>query len=456
LSKFRVAIIIVMMSAVLICEARPGCAGVLTYRGALIDSLNYSASLRVKYEDIRISDAQYRSNFAGLFPEVNISGRAERYENLDHRNDAAINTIGNEVVGGNQSSWRSAFYLSGQYYFSHWYKKRYEVDYYDKLKDSSVHQCEIELKRMIKDVTEIFGGIAEGKIKLQYSDKILQRLYAIYFIKKEAFAAGQFSYEDVLKAESDAINMEKETAKARKDLSEFLERLSNYTGERYSIQNTEIVNLRIAGMPSEVDDTKAIEGMPEFRAQQKQLEAIKAKEKSIGNNYLPDVSLYARYDFYNSSPYSLDSAMNDVRQSAYNVGVMISIPLFDGGVKKWQRKQSFYEIKKQEETVRAAITEKNKDLKTLRAGYTEVSKSYNHYKKLNDQYQKLTDINRRALTLGERSKLDIMDLEKDALTIERDFIIAEHSVAIYEKQIALELDYKNFVSEYDGDWACKY
>jgi hypothetical protein len=68
----------------------------------------------------------------------------------------------------------------------------------------------------------------------------------------------------------------------------------------------------------------------------------------------------------------------------------------------------------------------------------------------------MMDISNKALLLGERSKLDIMDLEKDALTVERDFIIAEHSVAIYEKQIALELDYKNFVSEYDGDWACKY
>ena len=455
MGRFRVAII-VMIGAVLICGNWPAWAGVLTYRSAVNDSINYSAALRVKAEDIRISEAQYRANYAGLYPELNLSGRAERYENLDHRNDAAFNTIGNEVVGGSQSAWRSAFYLSGQYYFSHWYKKRYEVDYYEKLRDSSVHQCEIELKRTIKDVTEIFGGIAEGKIKLQYSDKILQRFYEIYTLKKEAFTAGQFSYEDVLKAESDAINMEKEITKTRKEISEYLERLSNYTGERYSVQNTEIVNLRVAGLPSALDETIAIEGMPEFKARRKELEAIKTKEKAIGNNYLPDVSLYARYDFYNSSPYGLDYAMSDVRQSAYNVGLLVSIPLFDGGVKKWQRKQSLYEVKKQEENVRATITEKNKDLKILQSGYAEVSKSYNHYKKLNDQYQKMTDIGSKALSLGERSKLDIMELEKDALTVERDFIIVEHSVAIYEKQMALELDYKNFVSEYDGDWACKY
>lgn len=445
-----------MMTAALIGGTKSGWAGVLTYRSAVADSINYSASLRVKAEDIRIADARYRSNYAGLYPEVNVSGRAERYESLDHRNDGTINTINNEVVGGSQSAWRAACYLSGQYYFSHWYKKRYEVGYYEKLRDSSVHQCESELKRMIKEVTEIFGAIAEGKIKLQYADKILQRLSGIYTLKKEAFAMGQFSYEDVLKAESDAIAMEKETTKTSKELTEYLERLSNYTGKRYSVPNTEVVNLRMAGLPSAAAEAAVIEGMPEFQARRKELEAIKTREKAIGNNWLPDASFYARYDFYNSSPDGLDYAMNDMRQSAYNVGLLISLPLFDGGVKKWQRRQSLYEIKKQEENIRQVVAEKNKDLKILQSGYAEVSKTLNHYNKLNSQYRKMMNINSKALFLGERSRLDIMELEKDALTVERDCRITEHSVAIYEKQIALELDYKNFVSAYDGDRACRY
>ncbi|MEN6375147.1 MAG: TolC family protein, partial [Smithella sp.] len=311
-------------------------------------------------------------------------------------------------------------------------------------------------KKMIKEVTEIFGAIVEGKLKLEYSDKILNRLSKIYIVKKEAFGAGQFSYEDVLKAESDAISMEKEITKTRKELDENLERLSNYTGKRYSILNMEVVNLIISGIPSVADETKSIEGMPEYQAHRKELEAVKTREKAIANNYLPDASLYARYDFYSSSPDGLDYAISDMRQSAYNVGLMISIPLFDGGVKKWQRRQSLYEIKKQEESIRQVINEKNRDLKILHSGYAEVSKSFDHYKKLNDQYRKMIDISTKALSLGERSKLDIMELEKDALAVERDFRIVEHSVAIYEKQIALELDYKNYVSEYNGDWACKY
>ncbi|MEQ8215019.1 MAG: TolC family protein [Smithellaceae bacterium] len=455
MGKFKAAVVTMVMT-MLVCPAHNGCAGVLTYRDVLLDSINYSASLRVKSEDINISNAQYRSNYAGMYPAINLTGSAERYENLDNRNEGNLYSINNEVVGGSSSAWRSGFYLSGQYYLSYWYKKRHEVGYYEKIRDSSVHQCEVELKKIIKDVTEIFGAIVEGKIKLQYSDKILNRLSKIYTVKKEAFRAGQFSYEDVLKAEADTVDSEKEITKIRKELTEYLERMSNFTGKRYSISDTEIVYLPITGLPSIISEKSGIEGMPEYQARRKELEAVKKKEKANANNYLPDASFYARYDFYGSSPDALDCALNDVRQSAYNVGLMISIPIFDGGVKKWRHRQSLYEIKKQEESIRQVINEKNRDLKILRSCYAEVFKSFNHYKKLNDQYRKMIEISNKALSLGERSRLDVMELEKDALAVERDCKIMEHSVAVYEKQIALELDYKNYVSEYNGDWACKY
>ena len=99
----------------------------------ITDSIGYCASLRVKSEDVFISDAQYRSNFAALYPVVTLGGRAERYENIDNRDNTTINTIDNEVVGGYDSAWRSSVSLSGQYAVSNWYKKIYETGYYKKL-----------------------------------------------------------------------------------------------------------------------------------------------------------------------------------------------------------------------------------------------------------------------------------------------------------------------------------
>ena len=89
----------------------------LTYRNAVVDSLHHSPNLRMKVADIKISEVQYKASFAGLFPTINLSGRTERYENLDDRNTSGFDTIGNEVVGGYQNAWKSSLNLTGQYYF---------------------------------------------------------------------------------------------------------------------------------------------------------------------------------------------------------------------------------------------------------------------------------------------------------------------------------------------------
>ncbi|OGC41923.1 hypothetical protein A2Y85_01345 [candidate division WOR-3 bacterium RBG_13_43_14] len=454
MGKYKSFFVLILIIFISFTEVKSH-ADVLVYGDAVIDSIRHSANIGMKIEDIRISDAQYRENFAGLYPTINIAARAERYENIDRHDQTTFASIGNEIVGGNESAWKTSTYIMGQYYLSHWYKKRFETAYYEKLRDSSVHQCEAEAKKVIRDVTEIFGTLLEAKIKLKYATGILNCLYDILKIKKEAFTAGHYSYEDVLKAESDAVNMEKDIAKIKKEISEISLNLSGYTGSRYT-ESTEVEQLVLAGYLPLTEEKMAIAEAPEYKARQKEMEAIRNKEKAATFGLLPDVSIYGRYDLYNSSPDNLDNSFRDIRPVSYSVGLLISLPLFDGGAKFWARKRSTYEIRKQEENIRATYEEKKKDIKTLQAGYDALAKQCKHYKKLNEQYEKMQEISKKAYDLGERSKIDILELEKDALTMERDLKITEQSMAIYEKQFALELDYNKFLRDYNGNWACRY
>ena len=70
-------------------------------------------------------------------------------------------------------------------------------------------------------------------------------------------------------------------------------------------------------------------------------------------------------------------------------------------------------------------------------------------------YGKMLTITKKASALGERSLMDIMEMEKDSLTVERDRKATEHALAAYEKRLALEMDYEQFVSEYGGDKVCQ-
>jgi outer membrane protein TolC len=430
-------------------------AQALNHKDVVIDALRHSPNLRMRIEDIRISDAQYRTSFAGLLPSINISSRGERYENLDTRNSANIETIGNEVVGGNQSSWRSSVNLTGQYYFSHWYKKRYETKYYEQLKDSSVHQCDAEAKKVIREVTDNYGSLLEAKLKLDYSTRILRRLKDIVKIKKDAYAVGHYSFEDVLKAETDVVSTEREITRIQKDMTDLLHRLSGYTGGSY-FENTVIDPIMFQGEIVPIDEKRAAAGTPEYKVRQKEMEAMRSKATSTRNNLLPDISFYGRYDLFNSSPDGLDASLKDTRPSSYSAGVLISLPLFDGGARLWEWRKNLYEIRKQEESIRATLEERYKDIKTIYDGHHNLTRSYRHFKKLDDQYAKMMSISKKAQSLGERSNLDMLELEKDALSVERDLKITEQTLAVYETQMELELDYNKFLRKYDGNWACSY
>jgi outer membrane protein TolC len=455
LPKFSNIVPRVSLVLLIVFIAHPCRADFLDYRNVVTDSIGYSAALRVKRQDVFIADAQYRGSFAGLYPEINLGGRAERYESLDHRNNNNINSIGSEIIGSNQSAWKSSLSLSGQYYVSHWYKKRFEANYYEKLRDSSIHECEAEQKKMIREVTDIFRSIAEGKIKLKYANEILTRLNEISRLKREASANGQFSYEDVLKAQTDVLNTQKDITSINKDIRESFENLRNYTGKGYP-EDLEIIYLPFNSKLPIEDETSVIAQTPEYKARQKELEAYRFKEKSTGNNFLPDISVYGRYDLYNSSPNSMDDSLRDVRPTDYSVGVHINLPLFDGGVREWERKRTLHELKKAQENVRLVFNEKIKEIKTLQVGYAELSKSYANYKKLNEQYEKIMAINKKSKLLGERSNLDIIELEKDALIVERDLKIVEHTMAVNEKQLSLELNFNEFVGDYGGNRTCKH
>ncbi len=444
---------VVLFLAVVFCSVSR--AEELTYRDAVRDTISQSARVRVKIEDINVSDAAYRQNFAGLYPEITVNSRIEKYENLDKRNEQGINTISGEVIGGGVSAWRSSAYLWGQYYLSHWYKKRFEANYYERLKDMSVHDCEAEVKKLIREVTDVFCSLSEGRIKIRYASEILKRLRGVLHLKKQSYKNGQIAYEEVLRTEADAVSQEKDLAALRKEFKENLDRLHSYTGKAYR-DDVDVEKLVSSGSMQISDFRQLIDHTPEYKARMRELEALKYKEKAANNNFWPDISLYGRYDYYGSNTNNLNDALHDLRETALTGGILISLPIFDGGVRKWERKKNMYEVRKREESVKAVIEEKGRDIKTLYTGYTELSRSLKHYKKISDQYAKMLNISKKAHDLGERSMIDIIEMEKEALTVERDLKVTEHSLAAYEKRLVLETDYRNFIMEYYGDSACKH
>ncbi|MBN1546695.1 MAG: TolC family protein [Syntrophaceae bacterium] len=170
---FRTFIVVLavmfLTGAVTIAAAEP-----ITYRGVIEAAIHSSSGLKVKEQDVMIAQATYRQALAALYPQLTLTGRLERYENLDEQSQD-IESVNNELVGG-VSSWRSMASLSGQYDISSWYKKRYEVSFYQKLRDAAVFDCMAESKKLAREITDLFGRLAEGQIRLKYGAEIIKSL----------------------------------------------------------------------------------------------------------------------------------------------------------------------------------------------------------------------------------------------------------------------------------------
>ncbi|PKL51450.1 MAG: hypothetical protein CVV37_06445 [Nitrospira bacterium HGW-Nitrospira-1] len=421
----------------------------ITYKDVIKEAVNTSARLNVKAEDIDISEANYRQSRASLYPEFNLNTRVEKFESLLDNAQNGLSTIAGEVVSGAQDEWRATASFSGEYSLSNFYKKNHEISYYERLKESVSYEYVSEEKKLLREITDTYSALSEGKIKLEYTDEIIKRLRNIYALKKRLHKEGEISYEELLKTEVEIENAEKERSGIKREIKESIARLSLYTGKTFK-EDEEVEKFSSDGRSFSDTAVSRIEDSSEYMTKQKELEALREKMKAIKNNALPDVSIYTRYDFYGSDTEKFRNSLDNFRKTAFTTGILASIPLFDGGRRKWGRVRSIHEIKRQEESLKVVKEEKLMDIETLQIGYSELSKTIDHYTRLINNYRQLFDITKKAHKLGERSMVDMLEMEKDVLSIERDAKVVENSRAAIEKKLFLETDYKGFMDIYLG------
>ena len=316
----------------------------LSYEEVVGEALGYSSRLKVKKEEVFISEANYRQSLSTLYPTLALNGRLERFNNLTRQD--SIGTINGGVVGGLQDEWRSSVFVLGEYTLSNWYKKRYESGYYERLTEASLYETESEKKKIVLEITDVYGSISEGSIRLGYLGRMISKMKESVALRAEAHREGEISYEDLLRAEVQVVDMEKERTEVLRQFKENLTRLTLYTGIEYS-EDVELQRLIGDAEVSNRFDPERLEQTPEYRAKRKEVEASQERGRAARNNLLPDVGIYGRYDFYGRNPDFYD-AMKDTDKNSWNAGVYISIPLFDGGLRKWERERASREIRRQE------------------------------------------------------------------------------------------------------------
>lgn len=425
----------------------PAAGGSLSYEDAVGETLRHSARLKVKNEEIRINEASWRQSLSSLYPAISVNGRLERFGNLV--GPTGVGTINGQVVGGLQDEWRSSVFVMGEYTISNWFKKRYESRYYERLTEASIHDSEAEKKKVVLEVTDLYGSLAEGAIRLRYLGQMIDRMKEAVSLRAAAHREGEISREDLLRAEVQVVDLEKERAEAARQFKENLTRLTLHTGVEYE-EDVVVEGLGAAAEVSGHPGPERVEQTPEYRAKCKEVEAQQEKGRAARNNLLPDVGIYGRYDFYGRNPEAYDS-LKEMERNSWNAGLYISIPLFDGGLRKWERERATREIRRQEEALRALRQEKGRDSAGLFVKLRELDRTIAQYRQLLVRYEKLLAIVSGAAALGGRSRAELLESGKEALAIERDMEVYVNQRAVAVRKYRLETDFAGAMGELDGN-----
>ncbi|AEE13736.1 outer membrane efflux protein [Thermodesulfobium narugense DSM 14796] len=408
----------------------------ITYKDVLEFSVQHSPRVKEKVYDVKIAQSLYNQSLSEFYPQISIGGNIEKFNNLSSASAPII--IGGQIIGGQPSEWGTSVYLDAEYYLSNWYKKRHEISYYNYVEEAAKEDCKTETKKLLNDVTDLYAQVVESKIKIKYENLILDNLSEIYNLKKLAYEKGEISYEELLKAQLQLESELKEKMSLERELNIRLSSLSWMTGKKFS-PDDEFEKIS-AGMEIEGSNPVGkIEDLSEYRSQLEQIQAAKEKLESAKLSYLPDVSIYVKYDLYGSSLNYLDEAFKNLRKTSLTAGVSINMSLFDGGKAKWERTKAQYELEQQKEKLKTIESEKGIEIDRLNQTYKQLQDDIQKYDNLIGNYRKVLLIEKKAYDLGERSKIDLLQEEKDFLTLERDKEVAENTLEAAKRKIEIEI-----------------
>lgn len=163
---------------------------------------------------------------------------------------------------------------------------------------------------------------------LRVTSDLLRQIDERLRVTREAFEAGRLPRYYVLRDEAERANVVQQQAAARSRADFALIALKTTLGIDLASLVALADRLEYVPVTVAVEDgiREAAEHQPEVRSAVKQREAVEAEVRAAYGNYFPQVALSSMYDWLVTK----DRAMPGTNSEGYSVGVVVTLPLFDG------------------------------------------------------------------------------------------------------------------------------
>nr|WP_298410364.1 TolC family outer membrane protein [uncultured Halomonas sp.] len=228
---------------------------------------------------------------------------------------------------------------------------------------------------------------------------------------REQFEVGLIAITDVQEAQASADLARAERIAARSDLQVSFEQLERLTGKRYDSIEGLSEDLPIE---TPLPDTReawtalAMENNPTLLATQAAIDVANSNVDIARSGHLPTLGAFVRYDYSKTDIDYLDG-----HNSAGQIGLRASVPIFSGGRTSAQVNQSSYRLEASQydfesqrretvQQVRSLLTEVNNDVSTVEARRQAIVSN-----------RSALEATRSGYEVGTRNIVDVLDAEQN-------------------------------------------
>lgn len=287
-------------------------------------------------------------------------------------------------------------------------------------------------KEKLAFLLESYHQARVGQIRERYFRTLSQKQVTLYQMAKRLNAMGSLPAAEVIDYAKEIADTATELANIQEERFEYLAQITYLSGVQ--LKEDDVLQPLLIGYKNQKTHFEESANAKKFRAliQQKEAEYKIAKLK-----YIPQFSLYYRYDFYGQDYDQYFASYRDLQRNGYRVGLSVSWSIFDGFNREAEISTKLLELRQAKIGLEEAKRDFEKEQKLLslqKKSFTTVKKSVQDSSGASEE---IADIHGALHKSGNLDKISSLKSEIGALKMDLKAKEADEKLAMIHKKAVM-------------------
>ncbi len=384
----------------------------INFEEALNKAKAHSFDLKIAAFETMISKTGIISARSEYFPKLTAMAGTEYTKNFRDYSTSSVTTVGDAFINP-YTRFQSVLGITLSYNVFDFGLRKSRLD---------LAKEDVNLKKLLEKqaLQELQLNFVDTYAKALILKKQIDILYEIYLLENKnlsliqrLYAAKEAGLTELNAQKVKTLAAKKQADEVEQLLSESVEWLSFYTGQKYDIKNLKIKDIKDNGFkPFEVTDytQSLVWKIYDLELKKKELELSVVRK----NNY-PKINAYGKYYLYGSDYSSYNDSLGDIEPSSLSVGGNILIPVFDGLQNKASVEKVKLELQQAGIKRDKALAEWMTRLAILKSNHFYLTEQIKENEKIIEELSKKADSETRLLSNRAISPLELNNTKIELL-----------------------------------------